>query len=55
MPHEGSPRGANHPGPPGDRQKKTPIVRWGDFFARPPYFLAGAAVMAVANSSVMLK
>lgn len=35
--------------------KKNPIVRWGDFFARPPYFLAGAAVMAVANSSVMLK
>lgn len=36
-------------------KKKPPIVRWGDFFARPPYFLAGAAVMAVANSSVMLK
>lgn len=36
-------------------KKKSPIVRWGDFFARPPYFLAGAAVMAVANSSVMLK
>ncbi|CUI57699.1 Uncharacterised protein [Achromobacter xylosoxidans] len=36
-------------------KKNPPIVRWGDFFARPPYFLAGAAVMAVANSSVMLK
>lgn len=36
-------------------KKKSPLVRWGDFFARPPYFLAGAAVMAVANSSVMLK
>lgn len=37
------------------KKKNPPIVRWGDFFARPPYFLAGAAVMAVANSSVMLK
>lgn len=56
MPHEGSPHGANHPGPPGDRQKKSPHREMGGFaFARPPYFLVGAAVMAVANSSVMLK
>lgn len=56
MPHDGSLPGAGHAGLPGDRQKKSPHREMGGFaFARPPYFLAGAAVMAVANSSVMLK
>lgn len=36
--------------------KKNPHRKMGVlFFARPPYFLAGAAVTVLAKSSVMLK